>query len=45
MEEKDANMWWDAIQDIVQKDIGKIYRRYQINERLYNTRYFKWRSC
>jgi hypothetical protein len=24
MEEKDANLWWDAFHDIVQKDIGKV---------------------
>ncbi len=24
MEERDANLWWDAIQDIFQKDIGKV---------------------
>jgi hypothetical protein len=35
MEEKDANLWWGAVQDIVQKDIGKIYRKYEKNERLY----------
>ncbi len=23
MEEKDANLWWDVVQDIVQKDIGR----------------------
>jgi hypothetical protein len=27
MEEKDANLWWDAVQDIIEKNIGKIYRR------------------
>jgi hypothetical protein len=33
MEEKNANMWWDVVQDIVQKDIGKVYKRYERNER------------
>jgi len=28
MEDKYAYLWWDAIQDIVQKDIKKVYRRY-----------------
>jgi len=36
MEEKDANLWWDiVVKDIVQKDIGKVYRKYERNERLY----------
>jgi hypothetical protein len=35
MEEKNANLWWDAIQDIVLKNIGKVCRRYEKNERLY----------
>ncbi len=35
MEEKYVDLWWDVIQDIVQKDIGKVYKRYEINERLY----------
>jgi hypothetical protein len=35
MEEKDANLWWDAFHDIVQKDIGKVWRKYERNERLY----------
>jgi len=35
MEEKDENVWWDAVQDIVQKDIRKVCRKYEKNERLY----------
>jgi hypothetical protein len=35
MEEKHANLWWDVVQDIVHKDIKKVYRRYEINEMLY----------
>ncbi len=35
MEEKDVDLWWDAVQDIVQKEIGKVCRRYERNERLY----------
>jgi hypothetical protein len=35
MEEKDVDLWWDAVQDIVQKDIGKVCRKYERNERLY----------
>jgi hypothetical protein len=34
MEENDENLWWDVVQDINQKDIGKVYRRYERNERL-----------
>jgi hypothetical protein len=32
MEEKDANFLWDVVQDIVQKDIGKVCRMYEKNE-------------
>jgi hypothetical protein len=35
MEEKDAKLWWDEVQNIVQKDTRKVYRRYERNERLY----------
>jgi hypothetical protein len=35
MEEKDAYLWWDAIHDIIQKNIGKICKRYEKNERLH----------
>jgi hypothetical protein len=38
MEEKNANLWWDAVQDIVQKDIGKVCKKYEKNERLYRHR-------
>ncbi len=34
-EEKYVDMWWDVIQDIFQKDIGKVCKRYERNERLY----------
>jgi hypothetical protein len=35
MEEKYVDLWWDVVQDIVQKDIGKVCRKYERNERLY----------
>jgi hypothetical protein len=35
MEEKDADLWWDALQDTIQKDIGKVYRMYERNEKPY----------
>ncbi len=35
MEKKDVDLWWDAVQDIVQKDIGKVYTMYERNEKLY----------
>jgi hypothetical protein len=38
MEEKDANLWWDAIHDIVQKYVRKVCIRYERNERLYRHR-------
>ncbi len=34
MEEKDTDLWWDAVQDIVQKDIRKVCTKYEKNERL-----------
>jgi len=41
MEEKDANLWWDAIQNIVKKNIGKVYKKYERNNRLYKYNIFK----
>jgi len=41
MHEKDVNLWWDAMQNIVHKDIGKVCRRYERNERLYMHRIFQ----
>jgi hypothetical protein len=35
MDEKNLDLWWDVVQDIVQKDIGKFCRQYERNERLY----------
>jgi hypothetical protein len=35
MEEKYVDLWWDAGEDIIQKDIGKVCRKYERNERLY----------
>jgi len=35
IEEKGVDLWWDVVQDIVQKYIGKVYRKYGRNERLY----------
>jgi hypothetical protein len=29
MEEKHVDLWWDVMQDIVWKDIGKVSRRYR----------------
>jgi hypothetical protein len=40
MEEKDADFWWDGMQDVVEKDIGKVCRRYERNERLYRHKNF-----
>ncbi len=36
MEEKDANLWWDGMQDI-----GKVCKRYERNERLYKHKIFQ----
>ncbi len=35
MEKKDADLWWDAVQNINHKDIGKVVRMYERNENLY----------
>jgi hypothetical protein len=40
MEEKDVNVWWDAIHDIIQKDIKKVCKKYERNERLYRHKIF-----
>jgi hypothetical protein len=40
MEEKYVDLWWDVVQDIVQKDIRKVCKRYERNERLYMHRIF-----
>ncbi len=41
MEEKYADLWWDVVQDIVQKDIGKVSRKYERKERLYKHMIFQ----
>jgi hypothetical protein len=38
MEEKDVDLWWDVVHDIVQKDIGKVCKRYERNQSLYRHR-------
>ncbi len=35
MENKDVYLWWDVMQDIIQKDIEEICTRYERNEKLY----------
>ncbi len=35
IEEKDVDLWWDGVHDIIQKNIGKICRLYEKNEKLY----------
>jgi hypothetical protein len=41
MEEINGDMWWDAVQDVIGKDIGKVCRRYERNERLYMHKIFQ----
>ncbi len=41
MEEKDGNIWWDAMQDIVQKDIGKVCKMYEKMKSFIGIRYLK----
>jgi hypothetical protein len=43
MERKDADLWWDVL-NIVQKDIGKVYKKYDMNESCINTRFFRWKK-
>ncbi len=40
-EEKDAYLWWDVMEEIVQKDIGKVYRMYEKNEKLQRHKIFQ----
>jgi hypothetical protein len=35
IEEKDVDLWWAVMQDIVQKDIRKACKMYERNEKLY----------
>jgi hypothetical protein len=35
MEEKDVYVWWNGVHNIVQKEIGKVCRKYERNQRLY----------
>jgi RNAse (barnase) inhibitor barstar len=35
MEEKDVDLWWDVVQNIVERDIGKVYKKYERNEKFY----------
>jgi hypothetical protein len=41
MEDKYVDLWWDVIQDIIQKDIGKVWKKYERNERLYKHMIFQ----
>jgi hypothetical protein len=49
VEDKDVDLWWDVVQDIIHKDIGKVYRMYERNEKLYMHNisqmviYLKWK--
>jgi hypothetical protein len=35
MEKKDVDFWWDVVQDIVHKDVGKVCKMYETNEKFY----------
>ncbi len=41
MEEKDADLWWDVVHDMVQKDIEKVCKMYERNEKLYKHKIFQ----
>jgi hypothetical protein len=40
MQKNNVDLWWDVMQDIVQKDIGKVYKMYEKNEKLYRHNMF-----
>ncbi len=42
MEEKDVDLWCDAVHDIIKKDIGKVYRMYEMKSSMY-IKCFKWK--
>jgi hypothetical protein len=44
MEERDADLRWDVVQDIVQKDIGNVCKKYERNERLYRHIFLIWKK-
>jgi hypothetical protein len=41
MEEKEVDLWCDVVQKIIQKDLGKVYKKYERNERLYKHMIFQ----
>jgi hypothetical protein len=43
MEEKDADLWWDVMKDIIQIYIGKVYRMYERNRSLIGIIYLRWK--
>jgi hypothetical protein len=44
MEEIDVDLWWDVIQDIIQKDIRKVYKRMGGMKGCTNTKFLKWKE-
>jgi hypothetical protein len=43
MEEKDVDLWWDIVQDIIQKNIGKVCKMYETNEKLNKQKISRWK--
>ncbi len=41
MENKDVDLWWDVVQDIIQKYVKKVYRMYERNEKFYMHKIFQ----
>jgi hypothetical protein len=33
MKKKDVDIWWNVVHDVVEKDIGKVYKMYEGNEK------------
>jgi hypothetical protein len=44
MQEKDADLWWDVILDIVQKDIGKVVGSMRGLKGCINTKFLRWKK-
>jgi hypothetical protein len=43
MEEKDADMWWDAVQDIVQKKLESLVECMREMRSFIGIRYLRWK--
>jgi hypothetical protein len=44
MEEKYADLWWDAVEDIIQKDIGCFVENMKGMKGCIDTRFLRWKK-